>query len=73
MGRDWIPTREICMQNEHLNPKTTLRDANDSFPFDFQVQWTRYLPRTPYAPQVDLLYFFLDVVYIFQCDPQRNN
>ena len=73
LGRDWTT----------LNPKTTLRAANDLvfffFFFFFKVQLQHYLPLIIpmiiplQAPQVDLMYFFLDVVYIFRCDPQRNN
>ena len=61
------------MQNERLNPKTTLQVANDSLSFDFKVQLRLYLPLiipwSLYPPQVDLMYFFLVADIIFRCDP----
>ena len=56
-----------------MNASTWIQfPANNSFSFDFKVQWKRCLPWTPYAPTVDLMYFFLDVVCAFKRDPQRN-
>jgi len=44
--------------------------ANNSFSFDFKVQWKRCLPWTPYAPQVDLMCFSLDLVAFLSVIPK---
>ena len=55
-----------------MNASTRIQfPANNSSSFDLKVQWKRCLPWIPYPPQVDLMYFFLDVVCTFNCDPQR--
>ena len=57
-----------------MNAATRIQfPANNSFSVDFKVQGKRCLLWTPHIPQVGLMYFFLDVAYIFKGDPQRNN